>query len=469
MAEMIANLIKGDKVGSETDYRDALPINMSAVLRPMFGAQGYMLQQPGLTQYGQGVGIDRRGVWNERHAQHYRVSGNQFISVDAGGSATVLGTIDGLDTASLPYSFNTQGIVANNRFWLYDSVNGLIEVVDPELGNPVDCVWIDGYYMFTDLETIYHTDITDESSISPLKFATSEFSPDPTLAVGKTSDNKLIAFNRYSIEYFKNVASANFAWTRLANRAIKAGIVGTHCKVEIGGNWYIMGGRKDENVSIHTMNGANIKNISSREIDKLISNYTEDQLSVSVLEARVVDNYPYLIVHLPDTALLYNIKLAAAAGNDQAWSILTTEVAKDVQWRGKFGVFEPRLGKWVYGDKRDGTLGILDNTAATQYGEIAEWELNTPFMYFDGVSINEFEAETIPGHTVDDDATVFVSLSYDGVTHGFEYIKSYGLPSQFTHRFILYKLGHVDQWVSIKMRGASRSRMAFSRVKLDVS
>ncbi len=61
------NLLKGDKVGSESDYRDALPVNMSGVSRPMYGSDGYMLQQPGLTEYGTGVGIDRGALWNERH------------------------------------------------------------------------------------------------------------------------------------------------------------------------------------------------------------------------------------------------------------------------------------------------------------------------------------------------------------------------------------------------------------------
>ena len=36
-------LIKGDKVGVETDYRDALPVNMYAVKRDILGAKGYMI------------------------------------------------------------------------------------------------------------------------------------------------------------------------------------------------------------------------------------------------------------------------------------------------------------------------------------------------------------------------------------------------------------------------------------------
>lgn len=467
MAEVFINLLGGDKMGEETDYRAALPVNMSGINSAVFKARGYLLQQEGLTKYGEGIGVDRGGLWNERHAEHYRVSGNSLIKVAAGGAVTNLGSISGLDTVSMPYSFNTQGIVADGRFWLYDSGSGLVEVTDPDLGDPLDCVWVDGYYFFTDGANLYHTNIASETAIDPLKFATAEFSPDPTLGVAKTVDNKVMAFGRYTIEYFKNVASQNFAFTRIDTRAIKAGIVGTHCKAEMMNSWFIMGGRKEENVSIHVVGVGSLSNVSTREIDKLIAQYTEDQLSVSVLEVRVKDNYHYLIVHLPNETLMLNMEILKSSGADMAWTILKTGT-QNKQWRGKFGLFEPRLGKWVYGDKQDNTLGILDEKESTQYGEISEWVLNTPYEYLDGLSIDELDIQVVAGHTVNKDATVFLSLTYDGVTHSQEATLSYGLPSEYGSRFITYQLGNVNGFFSIKLRGASRSRMAFSRLKLEV-
>ena len=108
--------IKGDKASSETDYRDSLPVNMSGVLRPIFDAQGYMLETEGLDTFGTAFGVDRGGLWNERLGQHFRLSSTHFISVSAIGNATDLGLILGSDQASLPYSFSTQGIVVNNQF-----------------------------------------------------------------------------------------------------------------------------------------------------------------------------------------------------------------------------------------------------------------------------------------------------------------------------------------------------------------
>lgn len=457
------NLINGDKIGTETDYRDYLPVNMHAVLRPIFGTAGYMIQEPGLRQYATGYGIDRGGIWNERQIDHFRVSGNDFISITAEGVVTSLGSISGIDSVSLPYSFNTQGIVADGKFYLYDPTNGFREVTDSDLGNPIDCVWVDGYYFFTDGEYIYHSDITDESSIDPLKFATAEFMPDPSLGVAKTQDNKVIVFGRYTTEYFVNVAQENFAFQRVATRAIKIGIVGTHAKAEAGDAWFILGSRKEEAISVHRLGIGASEKIATREVDKIIGEYSETELSTAIVESLEEDGYSFIIVHLPDYVLKFNLTFAKQAGIEQAWSILKSDVSGGRPWRAKHGIFEPRRGEWVYGDKINGTIGVLDNTLATQYGEIAEWLLHTPFQFLDGQSIDELEVETMPGHTGTEDASVFVSLTYDGITHGHEWTEMYGLPNDYGKRFIIRRLGYVNDWIGFKLRGATQSRMAFSR------
>lgn len=456
-------LIKGDSIGVETDYRDALPVNMYTVLRQIFDVPGYMIQMPGLTQYATGSGIDRGGNWNERFQDHYRVSGTDLISVAADGTVVVLGTISGTDTASLPYSFNTQGIVADGKFFLYDPVGGFREVTDADLGDPIDCVWVDGYYFFTDGEFIYHTDITDEEAIDPLKFATAEFMPDPDLGVGKTQDNKVIVFGRYTTEYFVNdPTSTAFAFVRVPSRAVKAGIVGTHCKIEAEGAWFFMGGRKGEAVSVHRLGIGNAEKMATREVDKVIGQYNETELSTSVVETYAEDGNTYIIVHLPNEVLQFNVTLAKKAGIEQAWNILKTGTGT-TPWRAKHGVFEARKGVWVYGDKEDSRIGVLDETVATQYGEIAEWLLHTPFMIIERQSIDELEIETIPGFTDTEDATVFLSITYDGVSHGKEVTLQYGGISQYGQRFIARRLGDVADWFAFKLRGATRSRMAFSR------
>lgn len=467
---LVITFIKGDKLGSETDYRDLLPINMSGVIRPDFGVKGYMLETPGLTSFGSGSGIDRGGIWNERLKGHYRVSGNKFIEVNSAGASTELGDILGSDTASLPYSFETQGIIANGQFFLYDPTNGFRQVTDINVSTPIDGVWIDGFYCLTDGESLYHTEIIAgtpvEDSINPLSVATAEFSPDPVVGVGKTADDKWIVFNRYTIEFFENVGGETFAFSRLQTRALKVGLVATHAKAESGGTWYFVGGPKEASVSVFMLQGGGIAKIASREVEKLLKQYSEDEMSEIVLEIRERDGYTYLLLRLPSDTLMLNINLMQSDGPEMAWSLLTTGLNQQ-PWRGIHGIFEPRLGEWVYGDKLDNSLGLLDETSAEQYGEIQEWYLNTPFIYIEHMSIDELEIETIPGFTTTDDATVFLSFTYDGVSYGTEVPIEYGKPSVYGQRFIARRLGYVRDWFSLRLRGASRSRMAFSRAFIN--
>ena len=113
MAELVLNFIKGDKHGSETDYRDALPVNMYAVQREIYGVNGYMVQEPGLKEYAADddsklfLGIDRGGIWNSRFNRHYRVSGENLIEISSSGIVTRLGEITGTDNVRMAYSLIT--------------------------------------------------------------------------------------------------------------------------------------------------------------------------------------------------------------------------------------------------------------------------------------------------------------------------------------------------------------------------
>ncbi len=460
-------LIKGDKVSSGTDYRDALAVNMYAVPREILGAKGYMTSHDGLSEHGTGSGVDRAGYWNERLNIHYRVSDERLISVGASGSVSDLGQISGSKQASMTHSFNTQAIVADGKMWLHDGAT-LSEVTDPDLGSPIDITWIDGYYFLTDGEFIYHTNLLDESAIDPLKFATSEFSPDPTLAVDTTSDNQVIVFNRYTTEWFTNRATENFAFQRIQGKSVKAGVVGTHCETELDGIFYILGGGREESPSIHYISSGTYTSVATREVEKVIAEYNESELADAVLESRSKDGNKFIVVRLPRHTLLYSHTIAKVAGIESAWSIVKSDVVSDGAWRGANGVYDPRISKWVYGDSTDSSIGVLDETVGTQYGEQVESILFTPFIDLEYSSIDRVEVSTIPGHQVNtDDVTCSISMTYDGVTYGKEWFNLYGERHNYNTRFIINRLGYIRENVGFKIRSVSKERLSFIFLKVD--
>ncbi len=459
-------IIKGDsagRAGLAADYFDRLPENMYTVAEPHLDMPYYVLTYPGIRDFGTGNGNDRGGIWNERQLNHFRVSGPSLIEVDTDGNSTILGTVTGTEQVSLARSFNTQAIVGDGKYYLYDPTNGFRQITDPNVGNPIDLTWVDGYYFFTDGENLYHTTLADEEVIEPLGFATAEFSPDPTLAVAKDKTNQVIAFNRFSIEYFRNVASAGFAFQRISSKAQKLGIVGTYCQTEMDGTFFILGGRKEEDVSFYILSTGSAQSIATREIDRILDRFSEDQLQTVILEARKERGSEFLICHLPDITLLYNHAIGKKLGPAQAWSILKTDVEGDVTYQGVNGIFDTRVSEWIYGDKGTARLGIVDEELATYHGERVESIFYTPLVQLEAQCVDQIYLETVPGF-VSTTATLATSITYNGVQFSREFFELYSDPQGYNVRYFVRRLGYVTNKIGFKFRNSSTEKMAFNKM-----
>lgn len=471
MAKTQTTLIKGDSVDSNVDYRDALPVNMYGIPRNTLGSQGYMINFYGLTQNATGEGVDRGGLWVSRadFEGHYRVSGNSLIKVE-NGLVTNLGTVPGTEQVSMDYSFNNLAIVADGKLYYYNPTAGFREITDPEVGNPIDLVWVDGYFFLTDGESIYHSNILNEEAFEPLDFSNAQFIPDPSRGLGKNDDNEVLVFGAFSVEYFINVGSDNFAFQRITRKAQKIGIVGTHCKSEMNGRWYTLSRRKETSLSFHVVSLGSEQSISTRETDLILASYQEDDLRNVTIDTIVIDNIKLAIFHLPNHTLMFNETLAEVAGIGSAWTLLKTDILGDFTFRAKNFVNDANSGKWLVGDKRNSNIGELDRSICTHYGDKVEWLMFTPFLKLEMLAVNYLEIETIPGIAPAKDATVFISTTVDGRTYGKEYIELYSDNQDYIDRFYINRItGVVRNWVGFKFRGVSETRMAFGLMTMDVS
>lgn len=459
----------GDKAGGETEYRDNLLVNYTLISRDIKGDQGYILSHPGLTSFATGLGVDRGAQYNDRTNTHLRVSGDRLISVGSDGAVVNIGIVSGSGHAIMDNSFTTQGILSDGKFWLFDG-DILTPYSDQDLGAPIDFIWINGLYFFTDGETLFHTTAASELNIEPITFATSEFSPDRTYGLIKNEQNQVVVLNRYTIEWFRDIRTSastlGFGFARIQGKAVKAGIVGTNCKVEVGGRIFILGGRKEESPSVHFVEGGRITTVATREVNHILSEYTEVDLQSTVMEARGDNLDRFVIVRLPNHTLLYNLAIALKHGDKYAWTIVKTGVVDDTPWRGRNGVYDPIVGKWIYGDSTDSKIGYLDETTNAQYGEQMENIFYTPIANLESYSINMMEIETIPGYS-GGEITTFMSLSHDGKTHGQEYAFLESQPYDYNLRFMAHGLGYVDKNVSFKFRTVSTGRTAFSGMVIE--
>ena len=464
-------LIKGDKVDNNVDYRDALPVNYYAVIRDIKGDDGYMLNYYGISGLVTGQGISRGAIWVARTGfeGQYRVSGTKLIKVNSNETITVIGDIPGNDQCSMTYSLNNLAIVSSKKLYYYNPADGLRQITDSNIGDIIDIVWADFKFVGTDGEFLFQSNATNEEEYEPLDFSGSDFQPDKIWGVGLNEDNELVAFNDLTTEYFVNSGANNFSYTRIQLKAIKAGIAGTHAKAEYKDKWYALTRRSNTQYQFSIIQSGSSESITSREIEKVLANYSADQLSKTVIEVFTKDSVTWVIAHLPDKTLAFNESVAKSYGVGLAWSILKTDVYGDKTYRGKDMVFDPDLSKWCIGDKLNNNIGFLDDSKCTHYGEIVEGLLFTPLINLESLSVDKLEIETIPGIAPDNDATVFLSHTEDLRIYGQEWTKEYGANLDYNNNFEVRRLGYIRKHVAFKLRTASRSRMAFSNFDIEAS
>ncbi len=65
------------------------------------------------------------------------------------------------------------------------------------------------------------------------------------------------------------------------------------------------------------------------------------------------------------------------------------------------------------------------------------------------------------------EATVFFSITYDGLAWSTEYPMDYGVPGKYGQRFIAMRLGYVNNYFAFKFRWTSRTRMAFAAGNIE--
>jgi hypothetical protein len=466
---MKLQLLKGTRVDANADWRDSLPINLSGFMQEIGAWTGYLRTVDGLTAFATGVGIDRGGLWSERFKKHFRVSGNRFVEVDQFGAVVELSAtnITGSNPVNFDNSFNSVAFTADGDYYRWDGTTLSAPTKPGGAGAFIDMCFIDGYYIFADNDNLWNTTLADEAVFNGNERSGSDFAPDEILGVAKTTDNKLMVFNRYSIERFYNNASPLFPFARIPNAAIPIGIVGTNAKADIGdGRFIIFGGGKEYSPSFYLLTNS-YQNISTKEIDSILDSYSDFELAGMQIEYRDTRDQELVICHLPRNTLVFDITLTRTLGSN-VWYEWDSGVNT---YRAINGVYDPRnisnlASSWIYGDKQDGRIGRLNGTICTQYDEVVQWSCKSPLVRV-GTTVQVIELVTAPGHSSVKDDVVFVSTTKDGVLYGPEILLPRGEQGDYQNRIIERRLGDYPRFFGVGLRGKSAGVFSITGIEVN--
>ena len=456
-------ILNGIYTDNEPDFRASYPVNLVPVSMANGISAGYLRPGEGLIEEGTGPGIDRGGInWND---ELYRVMGTKLVKIASNGTVTTLGDVGGSTQVSFDYSFDRLAIASNGNLFYYDG--SLTQVTDPDLGTVLDVVWVDGYFMTTDGEFLVVTELSDPTQVNPLKYGSSEIDPDPVVALIKLR-NEIYAVNRYTIEVFDNIGASLFPFGRIDGAQIQRGAIGTHACCEFLESIAFIGSARNEQPGVYLAANAQTVKISTSEIDTLINEFTEAQLSQVVIEARKDKNAQVLYIHLPDRTLAYDA-FASQATNQPVWYVLTSSLTGFSQYRARNFV-------WVYnkqcvGDPTSSSFGYVDDSISTHWGDKVRWEFGTTIIYNEGrhALFHELELVALTGNVaLGVTPTISTSYSLDGITYSPERSIQAGTTGQRNKRLVWRRQGSMDNWRIQRFRGDSDAHIAFARLEVQI-
>lgn len=461
---MQIGIVGGIYSDESADFRSSLPRNMIPVPKDTGINTGYLRPADGIVQIGAGPGIDRGAInWN---GVCYRVMGPNLVCVNNDGTVAVLGMVAGTEQVRFDYSFDRLAISAGGNLYYWNGA-ALTQVTDPDLGLVIDMLWVDGYFMTTDGANLVVTDLNDPTSVNPLKYGSSEADPDPIVGLLKLH-NEVNAINRYTIEVFQNIGGNFFPFQRNEGAMLMRGAIGTHCAAVYLDQIAFLGGGRNEPPAIWLGLNSNTTKISTREVDTILTKYSEEELSVSVVETRVYRGHQFLYVHLPEQTLVYDasasqvLQTAVWFSLDSGLLDLSVYRARNIIWC---------YDKWLCGDPTSNVLGELVNTVSTHYDQQIGWEFNTPIVYNNsfGAIFHLLELVALPGRVaLGSDPVVWTSYSIDGETWSMEKSCSAGKQGDRTKRLTWLRQGHMRNWRIQKFRGNSDAFLSAVRLEAQM-
>lgn len=457
-------ILNGIYTDENSDFRTSYPRNMVPVPQPQGISTGYLRPADGVVQIGTGPGIDRGAInWN---GVCYRVMGTKLVSVDSSGTVTTLGDVGGSGQVTLDYSFDRLAIASSGNLFYWNG-STLTQVTDADLGTVVDLLWVDGYFMTTDGTYLIVTDLSDPTSVNPLKYGSSEADPDPIKAILKVR-NEPHALNRYTIEAFDNIGGSTFPFQRIDGAQIQKGVIGTHaCCVYMEAIAFLGSGRNEAPAVWLGLNG-NTQKLSTREIDQILLGYTEAELSTVVFEKHAESGLDHLYIRLPDQTLVYD-GMASQAMGQPVWFILTTSIAGKGQHRVANRVW--CYDKWIVGDTKTAAIGYQTDDVSSHWGELIGWEFGTSILYNEGrgAIVHELELVALTGRAdFGDDPTILTQYSLDGETWSMEKSIKAGKQGQRNKRLVWLQQGTLRNWRIQRFRGTSDAHVSFARLEARI-
>ena len=454
-------ILSGIFADTNPDFRTAYPHNMIPVPKGSGISNGYLRPGEGVVEVAVGPGPDRGGiVWD---GIMYRAMGSKFVRVNENATIDIIGDIGPGGVVVFDYSFDYLGMSSGGFEYLYDKTT-LARVTDPDLGTVNSFVWLDGYFVSSDDETIVVSELGDPFSINPLKYGSSEIDPDPIIRLLELR-NELYVVNLNSIEVFDNVGGTGFPFQRIEGAQIQKGAAGVGAATVFDDKIAFVGGGREESPAVYLAINGNYQTISTREIEEILLTYSEAEIAGIVMESRNYLSHNWLYIHLPDQTIVFDIA-ATKAMERPIWFTLSGGILSKTAYPARGMVWA--YGKWMSGDPVSGKVGELVRNVSTQYGAEVKWEFHTGILYNGGMGaiVHDLELVALTGE-VALGLTPVITTQYtlDGLNWSQPMTVSAGIQGNRAQRIAWRRQGKMRDWRSQRFNGTTDAHISIARLE----
>lgn len=458
-------ILSGIYTDEAGQFRTRYPRNLIPVPKSSGISEGYLRHTDGIIFLANITG-KMRGAINWNGVLYAALDGN-LCKIEENGNIITIGVIeDDYNPVTFDYSFTHLAVCSNKKFFLYDGTT-FAQVTDTDLGDVLDFIWVDGYFMTTDGTSIVVTELNDPFSVNPLKYGSSEISPDPILAIKKVR-NEPVAVNRYTMEFFGNVGGDTFPFTRITGAQIYKGAIGTHAVCVVNDLLVFVGSGQNEQPAVYSGINGNFSKLSTSEIEQELATYTESDLSKTVVEYKIYNGHIHVLIHLTNKTLIYDIS-ASAATNTPIWYTADSGILETQQYRAKFHTY--CYNKWIVGDTLKNQIGYLDDITSTHFGDEIGWEFTTQIVYNDGMGaiFKSLELIATTGRIeLGKSPKISTSYSIDGITWSQEKFIDVGTKGNYIKRLMWFLQGSMRKMRIQRFKGTSDAMISIARLEANL-
>lgn len=202
----------------------------------------------------------------------YAVVGNVLYQIDSTLTATAKGTL-GTSPGKVRLSSNGLQLTVLTSLgsaWTYNaSTDTFAQITDPNFQNASDVTFLDGYTIFSKLNSgqFFWSELNDSTSYDALDFQTAEWEPDNLVGIRKVAA-ELWAFGENTIEVYQNTGDA-LLFGRISGAAINIGCIARDTITTIDNSVIWVG----DDRMVYMATGYVPTKISSFAIDKEFQSY----------------------------------------------------------------------------------------------------------------------------------------------------------------------------------------------------